>query len=154
VTDDLALRPILTRYPDARRGAAPLLEPLLLPYLALMFGSLVAGLFAAYNAGTLKRSGLAMRSILVGAIGWITFPFTFALVFRATGNVSVGVIAGRVVHFALGGALYAMHRPHFRGHTFLGGRPVPLFGSYALAIAVSIMMPWKITARLLGAWLG
>jgi hypothetical protein len=146
------LEPLLARYPDARRGAAPLLEPLLLPYLALMFGSLVASLFAVYNALVLKRLGLAARSILVGALGWIVFQFVFALVFHAAGNASVGVVAGRIVHFALGGVLYAMQRPHFRGHRFLDGGTVPLLASYLVAILVSIKMPWKVTVRLLGAW--
>jgi len=153
MNDDLALAPVLTRYPDARRGAAPLFEPVLLPYLALMFGSLAASLFGVYNAVVLKRFGLALRTLLVGALGWISFQFVFALVLHASGNASVGVIAGRVVHFALGGLLYAMHRPYFRGHEFLRGRAVPLFASYALAILISMKMPWKVTARLLGAWL-
>jgi hypothetical protein len=152
VTDDLALRPVLTRYPDARRGIAPLLEPVLLPYLALMFGSLFASLVGVYNAVVLKRFGLAVRSILVGALGWISFQFVLVLVVHVTGNASVGVIAGRIVHFALGGLLYAMHRPHFRGNAFLNGRAVPMLPSYLVAILISMKMPWQITARLLGAW--
>jgi ABC-type multidrug transport system fused ATPase/permease subunit len=152
MNDDLALKPLLKRYPDARRGFTPLLEPVLLPYLGLIFGSLVASLFAVYNAVMLKRFGLALRSILVGTLGWISFQFVVALVVHFFDNVSVGVIVGRFVHFALGGALYAMHRPHFRGHEFLNGRPVPLLASYVLAILISMKMPWQITARLLGAW--
>ena len=152
MNDELALKPHLERYPDARRGAAPLLDPVLLPYLALMFGSLVAAVGAVYNAVVLKRFGLAVRSILVGTLGWISFQFVVALVVHLVGNVSVGVIAGRVVHFALGGVLYAMHRPYFRGHEFLSGRTIPLFASYALAILISLKMPWKVAARLLGAW--
>ena len=152
MNDELAPNPLLERYPDARRGFAPLLEPVLLPYLALMFGTLAASVFAVYNAVMLKRFGLAMRSILVGALGWISFQFVLALVVNVFDNASVGVIVGRFVHFALGGALYAIHRPHFRGHQFLNGRTVPLLASYILAILISMKMPWQVTARLLGAW--
>lgn len=152
MTDDLALRPVLTRYPDARRGSLPLLDPVFLPYLGLIFGSLVASLAAVYNAVVLKRAGLAVRSILIGAAGWISFQFVVALVVKVTGNVSVGVIVGRVVHFALGGALYAMHRAHFSGHEYLHGRAVPLLPTYLVAILISMKMPWKVTARLLGVW--
>jgi hypothetical protein len=156
MTDDLAPRPLLSRYPDARRGMGTLIEPALLPYLALMFGSLVAGAVGAYNALMLKRPGLALRSLAVGAAGWIAFLFVLATVRGPLGieNVSVGVIIGRIVHFALGGALYVMHRPHFSGHTFKHGTTAPLLGSYLTSILVSMVLPSRVTLFLLGVWIG
>lgn len=154
MNEDLAPRPLLARHPDARRGAVNLIEPALLPYLALMFGSLAAAAVGAYNALALKRPGLALRSLALGATGWVAFLFVVAAVrFYGVENVNVGVIVGRVVHFALGGALYAMHRAHFRGHTFLHGNTVPLLQSYLAAILVSMVLSHKVTLFLLGVWL-
>lgn len=144
-------KPLLRRHPDARKGRAPLLHPILLPYLALMFGSAVAGLAGTFNALMLRRTSLALKSLAIGAAGWLSFMLVVALVRKAgVENVAVAVVIGRVMHFALGGALYFVHRPHFRGHEFLNGKTAPLLGSYLVAILASMYMPAKLTLLLLG----
>lgn len=151
---DVALRPVLARYPDARAGKLPLLEPILLPYLGLMFGSFVASVAGAYNALVLRRVGLAIRSLLIGALGWIAFLFVVAFVAKASSNGGVGLIAGRLLHFAIGGALYTLQRPHVRGHTFLGGRTAPMLACYLASIVLAMILPWSVVRFLLGDWVG
>jgi hypothetical protein len=131
---------------------APLLNPILLPYLALVFGGVVAAIAGSYNALVLKRFGLVLRSLLVGLASSLCFVLAFAIL-RGAGveNRSVALIAGRLTHFAFGGVLYFIHRPHFRGHEFLGGTTVPLLPSYLVAIVVSLKIPGPIAAMLLGA---
>lgn len=154
MSDAYALRPLLTSYPDARRGRTPLFEPILLPYVALVLGSLIAGLLGAYNAALLRRPGLLFRSLLFGFMGWITFIFVAGFVAKNTGNPTLGLVAGRLLHFALGGELFAIQRPHVKGHAFLGGAMVPLLGSYFATIFVSVLLPWSVIRLLLGDWLG
>lgn len=149
--DGTPFRPLLQRHPDARRGSAPLLHPVLFPYLALIFGSLIAGIAGAYNAAVLRRGWLMVQSLLIGAAGWISFLFVVAALGQlGVENVSLAVIGGRVVHFALGGLLFFVHRPHFRGHEFLHGRTAPLLASYLVAIFASIYLPNKLELILLG----
>ena len=149
--DDFALRPLLARHPDARRAKAALVPPILLPYLALMFGSGVAAVAAAYNAFMLRRGGLAVRSLLVGVAGWIAFLLIIA---NASDHVRVMVIVGRIVHFAFGGLLYRMQRAHFTGSEFLHGDALPLVQSYVVAFVVYLVVPAKVMAVLLGVPLG
>jgi hypothetical protein len=149
--DDLTLRPLLARHPDARRAKAALLPPILLPYIALMFGSGIAALAAVYNALMMRRVGLAVRSLLVGAAGWFAF---FLIITNADDHIRVLVIVGRVVHFLCGGLLYRMQRAHFAGSQFLHGAALPLVRSYVGAFVVYLFLPAKIVAFLLGVPLG
>ncbi len=142
-------RPLLRRHPDARLAAAPLLDPSLLPYLGLMFGSPVAAAVSMYNALAIRRVGLAIRSFLIGVAGWIGFLLVIVAANRF-GAASIAFILGRMFYFAVGGALFFIHRPHHRGHEFLGGRSVPILASYLVAIAISIWLPRDIALILLG----
>jgi hypothetical protein len=144
---ELTLRPLLRRYPDARRAKAPLLPPALLPYLALLFGSSVAALVAVYNALMLRRPALALRSLLIGVGGWVSF---FLIITFANANVRVVMILGRALHFAFGGVLYAMHRRHFTGSQFLDGPALPLVKSYVAAVVIYFILPSAVVALLLG----
>lgn len=147
----LALQPLLRRHPDARRSGIPLLDPILLPYVALMLGSGVAALAACYNALLLRRAGLALRSIFLAVVGWVLFLVVVVGTRRAgLENLAVGLILGRVVHFACGGVLYWMQRPYFRGHQFLRGPVIPMLASYLVALLVSMKLPVKVTLLLLG----
>jgi hypothetical protein len=147
---DLTLRPLLSRHPDARRAKAPLLQPILLPYLALIFGSGVAALAACYNALMMRRGGLAARSLLAGAGGTIAFLVVAGNAIHFGAETVVAIILGRVVHFAFGGLLFSMQRPHIRGNEFLGGPMAPLLPSYLAAIAISLLLPSPLTLLLLG----
>ena len=142
MTDIPVLQPLLRRYPDAHKARAPLLEPILLPYVALMFGAFIAALVGSYNALLLKRPALILKSLLVG----IAASFSFVLVIMVLQQFGVtdrrvAFILGRFVHFGFGGLLYFLHRPHFRGHQYLGGPAVPLLPSYLAAIVISVMVP-------------
>ncbi len=147
---DLSLRPLLERHPDARRAKGPLLQPVLLPYLALIFGSGVASLAACYNALMMKRGGLAAKSLLVGLLGTIAFVVVGGIALRLGAAPAVAIILGRVIHFAFGGLLFAMQRPHVRGNEFLSGPMAPLLPSYLATIAISIFLPARISLLLLG----
>lgn len=144
-------RPLLRRYPDARRAKFPILDPTILPYLALMFGSAIAGIAGIVNAVALRRYWLAALTLLLGAAGWLGFPFLiFAMRRAGVENVAVLLTIGRLWHMFLGGVLFFMHRPHERGHEFLWGRSIPIFQSYIAAFAVSLILPGKVTLFLLG----
>lgn len=148
---DVTLSPLLGRYPDARRAKAPILSPILFPYLALIFGSGVASLAACWNAVMLRRGGLAIRSLLVAIGGWLAFlVVVIGVVSSGLAQVSIALILGRVVHFAFGGLLYAMHRRHETGNEFLGGPAVPLVASYLTAFAIQLVLPSRVLLFLLG----
>jgi hypothetical protein len=149
ITTGEATRPLLRRHPDARLASVPLLEPSLLPYLGLMFGSPVAAAVSLYNALAIRRVGLAVRSLLLGIAGWIGFLLVLVIANRF-GADNIAFILGRMFYFAIGGALFFIHRPHHRGHEFLGGRSVPILASYLAAIAISILLPGRVALLLLG----
>lgn len=145
------LSPMLRRHPDARKAKAPILPPILFPYLAVIFGSGIASLAACWNAAMLRRGGLAVRSILVGIGAWIAFvTVVLAIVVSGLAKVSIAIIIGRIVHFAFGGLLYAMHRRHATGNDFLGGPALPLVGSYVAAFVIHMMLPSRVLLLLLG----
>jgi hypothetical protein len=145
-----ALQPLLARYPDARLGTGRLFDPILFPYIGLIFG-FGAALLAVYNAWRLRRMRLALLSILIGLAGCFLFVVTF-VVARAMGveNFAVAAIIGRAVHFALGVVMFFLHRPHFRGHEFQDGETVPVLPSYLGAIVLSMIVPSPVTLVLLG----
>lgn len=147
---ELSLHPLLARHPDARRAKAPLLQPVLLPYLALIFGSGVASLAACYNAAMMRRGGLAAKSLLIGILGTIAFVVVGATAIRLGAEPAVAMILGRVIHFAFGGLLFARQRPYVRGNEFLSGPMAPLLPSYLVTIAISIFLPARISLLLLG----
>ncbi|HKR64065.1 MAG TPA: hypothetical protein VJZ00_10060 [Thermoanaerobaculia bacterium] len=145
--DDFTLAPLLRRYPDARRANAPLLPPVLLPYIALMFGSAAAALIGVYNAIVLRRAGLAVRAVLIGIVGWLAF---YAIIANAGTHIQMFAVIGRLVHFLCGGWMYLTQRPHYAGSQFLGGRALPLVQSYVIAFVLYIMTPSKLLLLMLG----
>jgi hypothetical protein len=147
---DVLQRPLLARYPDGRRSPLPLVEPVLLPYLALLFGSAVAGVVGAYNALAIRRFGLAALSLAAGAVGWFAFALLVVRVDDAHGNVELAVIAGRFLHFIIGGLLFLKQRPYARGHAFLQGTMLPVVMTYIAALVITLAMPSKILALLVG----
>jgi hypothetical protein len=149
--DETTLLPLLASHPDARRAKAPILSSILFPYLALILGSGVASLAACWNAVMLRRAGLAIRSILVGAAGSLVFYFVVVgLVSSGLVKVSIALILGRILHFAFGGLLYAMHRRHETGNEFLGGPELPTVTSYVVVFAIHMMLPGRVLIFLLG----
>ncbi len=152
MSDISLLEPRLGRFPDARRATLRLLEPSLLPYVALMFGSALAALLACFNALALRRFGSAAASLAVGLIGWASFGVVVTAGARMhIGHIALALLVGRAVHFLLGSVLYFMQRPHLLGHAFLGGRMVPLRVSYLTAFLLAIYLPGSIMLALLGA---
>lgn len=145
-----ALQPLLSRYPDARQGKVRLFDPILFPYVALIFG-FGAALLGVYNAVSLRRTRLALVSLLIGLAGCLLLVVTFVVARRlGVEKPAVALIVGRTVHFALGVLLYFIHRPHFHGHEFQDGETVPVLQSYVVAILLSMIVPWRVTLLLLG----
>jgi hypothetical protein len=145
-----SLQPVLTRYPDARRGTGPLFDPILLAYLGLIFG-FGAAIVGVYNAWSLRRMRLALVTILIGLAGVVLFIATFVIARRlGVEKAAVPLIVGRSLHFAFGGWLFFIHRPHFRGHEFQNGATVPVLPSYLGAMFLSMILPWRATLLLLG----
>lgn len=148
---DAPLQPLLQRYPDARAARVALVEPLLLPYVALMFGSSAAAVVAAYNSVAVGRRGRAVLSIAIGIAGWLAFA---AVVIVAEShpwwNVQLAILAGRTIHFLLGGVLFFQQRRIAHGHAFLGGRMAPLRASYVLAFVLVFTIPNALLALMLG----
>lgn len=151
--EQLTLRPLLSRYPDARSATVPLLEPAFFPYLALVFGTPVAALASCYNAAALRRWGLVAASLALGAAGWLAFAVTFALVATSGAHSSLALIAARIVSFALGSLLFLAQRPHVRGHSFLLGSTIPLLNSYMAAFALSMILPHRVHLLLMSGGL-
>lgn len=143
-------RPQLRRFPDARRAAVPLFDPILLSYLGLAFGAGVAGLIGCFNAVAIRRFGLAALSLLTGAAAWLSYAVVIQAVDRATHNVPLAVFAGRAMHFAVGSGLYFAQRAYVRGHTFLGGTKLPVMQTYAAAVLLVILLPNAVLWFLLG----
>jgi hypothetical protein len=151
VNGEELLRPLLGRYPDARLAKAPLVDPLLLPYLGLIGGSVIAALVAAYNAVMLRRPALAAYGLAIGAAAWIVTRFLVAaLLAGGVHNAGLLVLAIRLLHFAAGGVLYAMQQRHVKGHELLHGVMVPVQLTYILAFAAGIYVPWKLRLALMG----
>jgi hypothetical protein len=145
------LRPSLRRYPDARRAFATQIDPLLLPYVSIMFGSAAAGLIACYNAIVMRRFGQALLALLTGIIGWVACVLMVSAANDANvENVGFVLIGVRVLHFAVGGLLFFMQRPHVHGSVFLGGRLTPIAITYAAAFVLAVMMPVRVLLILLG----
>lgn len=142
------LRPSLRRYPDARRAAAPQIDPLLLPYVAIMFGSAVAGLIACYNAIVIRRFGHALLALLFGAFVWIGC----VLVASAANQANIGfiLITVRVLHFLAGGILFFVQRPHVHGSAFLRGSVAPVAACYVAALVIALTLPVRVMLVLLG----
>ena len=155
IGEDVLLRPSLRQYPDARRGPLPLIEPVLLPYLALMFGSGVAGIVAFYNAITIRRVGNAVATLLVGGVGWLTSLIIAGAANHAgVTNLALVLLGLRVMHFLIGGAFFFLQRPYVRGHAFLGGRMAPALASYLVAFAITWFLPVWVLLLLLGVPIG
>ena len=142
--------PQLRRYPDARRSALPLFDAVLLPYLALLFGSAVGGLVACFNAVAVRRFKLAAASLAAGAVGWLLFAPLVGMIDRATGNVALAMLAGRAMHFVVGSLLFLVQRPYVRGHAFLGGSVLPVLRVYVVALLITLFLPGSILLLLLG----
>ena len=146
---ELTLRPLLARYPDARLGKAPLIDPIVFPYVALVFG-FGAAIAGVYNAIVLRRLRLALLTTLIGLTGCLLFLGTLVIGHRLGTIPAVLLIIGRTIHFACGGALYFLHRPHFQGHEFHRGASIPMLPSYIATFMLSRLIPWRVTLVLLG----
>ena len=148
---DAPLEPLLRRYPDARVATVPLLEPVVLAYVALAFGTPAASALAAYNAIAVRRWRLAAAAIALGIVGWLAFAVI--VVFAASHpqwNIRLAILGGRVVHLILGGVLFLQQRRAVHGHEFLGGNMVPLRASYFLAFGLQFVIPGALLALMLG----
>lgn len=145
-----ALRPLLRHLPDARRSPAYLIDPVLFPYLALLFGLPVVVLLSCFNAAALRRWGLFAASLGLGVFGWLGFIQSVNLL----SGTAFALIGGRAVNFAAGCVFYFLQRAHIRGHAFLGGQLVPLRPFYIGALIVAVFMPEPLARLLLGVPIG
>ncbi|HKO58745.1 MAG TPA: hypothetical protein VJ276_22960, partial [Thermoanaerobaculia bacterium] len=126
------------------------IEPLLLPYIALMFGSAVAGLFAAWNAVVIRRFGLALLSLLLGLVAWFACVVMVFAANKAHVRVVFLLLGARVLHFLVGGLLFLLQRPHVHGSEFLHGRLAPMRASYVATLAAAWFIPLRLLLILLG----
>ena len=145
-----ALRPLLRHLPDARRSRMYLVDPVLFPYLALLFGLPIVVLFSCFNAAALRRWGLLAASLGLGVFGWMGFIQAV----NVLSDTAFALIGGRAVNFAFGIVFYFLQRAHIRGHAFLGGQLVPLRPFYIGALVVAVFMPEPMARVLLGVPLG
>lgn len=142
---------VLSGYPDARRARLPLFEPLAFGYLALSLGGPVASLCALYNGLLLRRPGLVLRAILVGAFSALAFFLTVAFLLGAgLENYSFVRVIGYLVHVLFGALLVSSQWRHFHGHAFLRGRAIPLLWVVIAGIVLQLMLPPKVVLLLLG----
>lgn len=145
-----ALQPLLRHLPDARRSRAYLIDAVLFPYLALLFGLPIVVLFSCFNAAALRRWGLLAASLGLGIAGW----FAFMISVGSLSQTAFALIGGRAVNFAVGILFFLLQRAHIRGHAFLGGQLVPLRPFYIGALVVAVFMPEPLARLLLGVPLG
>ena len=144
------LRPLLGRIPDARQARTYLVDPVLFPYLALLFGLPIVVLLSCFNAAALRRWGLLLASLGFGIAGWIAFLLSVG----SLSHTVFALVAGRAVNFAVGVLFFFLQRAHIRGHVFLGGRLVPLRPFYIGALLVAVFMPEQLARLLMGVPLG
>jgi hypothetical protein len=118
-----------------------------------MLGSGVASLLALYNAMALRRAGLALVALAVGAAGWAGFGFLVVTTVSAgLKNVALALLLARIVNVGLGALLGWSQWAHVRGHEFLGGRTVVLLHGVLVAIAAVLLIPSRPRLVLEGLW--
>jgi hypothetical protein len=150
-TAQAVYRPVLGSVPDGRRSRLPLFDPLFCGYLAPMLGSLVAAVPAVYNAIALRRVAPALVALAIGIGGRDGFGFLLvSLVESGVKNIALVVLAGRVFHAVLGILIGASQWPYVRGHRILGGKTLPLLYGVLAAVALTALLPGKLTLALLG----
>ena len=149
--DDDSYTAVLGRVPDGRRGRLPLLSPVLLGYLSLLLGAPLAAFGAGYNALVLRRARPLLAALAVGVFGWFAFGLLLNLLWsRGTRNFALLLLAGRLLHVALGCLLAWSQWAHFRGHRFLDGREVPLLPSVLCAMALTVVVPPLVILAIMG----
>jgi hypothetical protein len=143
------LQPSLRRYPDARQAPVMLVDPILLAYLGILFGVPVVTLLSCFNAAAVRRIGLFLTSLVLGAAGWILF---IGVASRVQDRYVLVVI--RLMSFIVGCLFYFLQRQYVRGHQFLGGRVLPIRESYLASFVLFIIIPWKVELLLMGVPVG
>jgi hypothetical protein len=143
----------LARFPDARKGRAPLAAAAMLGYVAFLLGAGVAALLGLWNAAWLRRPGLFAATLFIGVVGWCGFGVA-ALGVLAAGVESpdLALLAGRLVGIASGIALAVLHARHLRGHAFLDGATIPLLPAVLLAFGLAVLAPRRLIFLALGFW--
>lgn len=149
--DDDSYTAVLARVPDGRRGTMPLFSPVLLGYLALFLGAPLAAACAGYNALVLRRARPLLAALAVGTLGWFAFGWLLNLLWsRGARNFALLLLAGRLLHLALGCLLAWSQWAHFRGHRFLDGREVPLLPAVLCAMALTVLVPPLVILAMMG----
>lgn len=144
-------KPILGRLPDGRVGRFPLFEPVAFGYLAVSLGGPVASVCALYNGLLLRRTGLVLRAIVIGALSFVCFFVAVtSLIGGGTTDGAVIRLVGSLIHLLFGALLAASQWDHFRGHRLLGGAVVPLLGTVIAGVLLRTILPTEVVLILLG----
>lgn len=136
--------PVLHRHPDAREAPVPLPPAASWPYLALMVGIVPAAVGLLVTGLLLRRARPAVMALLVGLFGFLVPLF---LIVAATGlgygaeAIKWVLLVDHLVAVALGVWLYKIANPYLRGHTFLGGRVLPLMWLVVGTFALIMLLP-------------
>jgi hypothetical protein len=147
------LEPLLARVPDARRSRWPLFPAAFFPYAALMIGAAPAAACALWNAAGVRRWRPALAALLLGASGWVGVGIVAGLVLRSgVRNVALAVIVARLFGLGCGLLLARSQWAYVRGHSFLGGRAVPLLGAVLAALVLALAVPMHALLALWGIW--
>jgi len=145
------LRPVLQRYPDARRAPIRLFSAVTLVYTSFILGPGIGAVVALYNAVCLRRFSNAVSSVLLGLAGWATFVFVAVVAQRIELNSAPAIfLTSRALHFGVGGLLALSQANYLRGHSHLGGDEVPLLPTCLVAFAITLIAPWRLMLILWG----
>jgi hypothetical protein len=120
----------------------PLFAPIFFGYSALMLGSGVTAVLAAYNALALRRFGLAFVNLALGLCGLlVSMVALFGVLALGVENPHLVVLTGRLVQIGFGALIAWTQWRHVGGHDFLDGKTIPLLGSLLAAFGLVLLLP-------------
>jgi len=127
-----------------------------LGYSCFLLGAGGAALLGLWNAALLRRPGLFLWTLLLGAAGWFGFGLMAVLLVAAgVKTTQLVLLAARLAGIAFGIALAALHARHVRGHVFLDGAVIPILpavlAGFALQYVLAMQAPRALLA-LQGLW--
>lgn len=147
-------QPILQHVPDARKAPLWLFQPVTIGVLALMLGAPVASLLALLNGLQLRRPKLILLALAVGPGSVVLGMLIFGLLASwGVENISLLLLAVRIVYVGAGLLLGWQHWNHVKGHLLLGGRTVHVAATVGIALALIFLLPGRVLVWLEFPWL-